>query len=144
MKNLTLIVSYCAFLSAMIFCSPGQASAAWHTLTSAPLSTGATGSFICTCVNVCKKDLELGLGIKSDAGIVFDSGGLEIIHPGNMIHLTSKPGVDVEFGTPAYCSVSQSNQKQLTTKQVDCTFSSVDVNGSPQVVVPVDNKFRHN
>jgi len=111
---------------------PGRAVAE-TVLVSAPLKGGA-GGLACICTNLTDKSIEADLHMRTQGGGVVCTD--QTIFPG--------------FPTPCElattgvltCMVGRSDGKSLSTKQLACTLLSIDANGNPTAVVPVDKKLK--
>ena len=102
-------------------------------LTSAPLKGGA-GGFVCACVNLSGKNVELLFRIKHDNGatgctVLADSTGF----PANCTR---------NVANSSTCEISRTDGKSLSSKQFACTLTSIDASGHPLAVVPVDLRLK--
>jgi hypothetical protein len=111
---------------------PGRAVAETG-LVSAPLKGGAGGA-VCACTNLTGKAIEV------DFLLVRLSGGSGCA--GELVYPDRPTPCEKLFTEVVTCTVFRSDGKPLSTKQLPCTLSSIDANGSPTAVVPVDKKLK--
>jgi hypothetical protein len=109
---------------------PGRAFAATTGLISLPLLAGA-GGVACSCTNLTTIDIDLAIGVLGGVPAFIN------LDPGERYTGTAFPGPLQPVGQ---CEVFRQNGGQLTTKQVLCSFISMHPDGTPSVVVPVDQK----
>lgn len=140
-QNFTTLVSVLVLL---VLISTGQAIAE-TTLISAPLSVGDDGSLNppglrCACTNLMAKPIEIIFTINAvdAANIGFaTSSPARTIDPGSVKHYTL--GGSVIAGN---CNVRRVDGIKVLTKQLSCTLSAIDNNGSPIAVEPVNKKHK--
>ena len=99
-------------------------------LVSAPLKGGA-GGLLCSCTS-------LGGEIVVDFALGNDLGATRC----NNVSLSGADGCPAAVPTTRRCRVGRSDGRALTTRQIACSFMSLDGAGQPLVVVPVDKRKR--
>jgi hypothetical protein len=94
-----------------------------------------SGGVACSCVNVTAETIDVVLRI-GDSGIPH----LTSLSPGGMANVGQFP----EGGTlpMTYCKVFRQGGGKLSAKHLACSLSSVDGDGNPTVVVPLDRKIK--
>jgi hypothetical protein len=128
MKRTLAVASFAAAL-----CLAPVKAGAVTGLLSAPLKGGAGGA-VCACANLTDKTIEV------DFLLVRLSGGLACL--GELVYPDRPTPCEKPFTEVVMCTVFRSDGKSLSTKQLTCTLSSIDANGNPTAVVPVDNKLK--
>ena len=48
----------------------------------------------------------------------------------------------LDVSTTRFCKIIRVDRKTIKTKNLVCTFSAIDMNGNPTVLVHVDNKYK--
>lgn len=136
MKNSILSCGVLVVVLGIMAFVPNQALAAkQYYLASSPLTTGSDGEHNCSCVNLSDKTIRLNIIIEGQSAEGMEQSSFSDTDPGK-----TKTFSTGEFSA-ASCKVEQVSYKPLNKKKVVCSFSAVDVNGSPQFVLPVDKKF---
>lgn len=121
------LLAAAVFLSALFAASAANAQG----LASVPLN-GGDGGLECSCSNLGPDNLVLEFGIHNDSSFVscFD------------IDVNNVESCSIGTTTTRRCVVSRSDGKPLKTKDVACSFSSLDAAGQPLVTVPVTFKVK--
>jgi len=94
--------------------------------------SGGSGGVTCACTNLTKKTLSIRIEIQdANGGGAAENKILPLYSVGQLFFPTTSHAV---------CWVSKQNQKNITPKQVSCSFSSEDDTG--RLIVPVDKKLK--
>ncbi len=101
-------------------------------LVSPPLPPGENG-YTCAYTNLTNNWLEIYIQLLSTGG---GSNMTRNIAPGSMGEFT------LDVSTTRFCKIIRVDRKTIKTKNLVCTFSAIDMNGNPTVLVHVDNKYK--
>jgi hypothetical protein len=118
--------------AAVILVLAGPAGAATG-LTSAPMIV-PPGGVACTCLNLTAETIDVALSIGNGVPLFSSLGPGD--DSGTVGHF---PGAGTHQTT--FCKVFRQGGGKLSAKQIACSISSVDADGNPTAVLPLDRKI---